>query len=86
MTHVVALVDYRRQNIMQAVFRATYFVKQVHISPIEYKYSPNKAVRQRDRQTDRLYTTEQHSKKEQQSNSDIVLKGLPNTFSSLSRH
>jgi len=35
MTHVVALVDYRRQNIMQAVFRATYFVKQVHTSPIE---------------------------------------------------
>ena len=35
MTHVVALVDYKRQNIMQTVFRATYFVKQVHTSPIE---------------------------------------------------
>jgi len=28
--HVVALADYKRQNIMQAVFRATYSVKQVH--------------------------------------------------------
>jgi len=35
MTHVVALVDYKWQNIMQTVFRATYFVKQVHTSPIE---------------------------------------------------
>jgi len=35
MTHVVALLDYKRQNIMQTVFRATYFVKQVVIRKFE---------------------------------------------------
>jgi len=29
MTHIIALADYRRQNIMQTMFRASYFLKQV---------------------------------------------------------
>jgi len=28
MTHIIALADYRRQNIMQTMFRASYFLKQ----------------------------------------------------------
>ena len=26
MTHVIALAEYRRQNVMQTMFRATYFM------------------------------------------------------------
>jgi len=46
----------------------------------EHVYSPNKAARQTD------YIQQSNTvKNEQQSNSDIVLKGLPDTFGSLSR-
>jgi len=35
MTHIIALADYRRQNVMQAMFRASYFLKQVLINSIK---------------------------------------------------
>jgi len=29
MTHVIALAEYKRESVMQTMFRATYFMKQV---------------------------------------------------------